>query len=207
MNNPVTIIFIALILVIPWLFVLAYIFITNSTIKKNYKSLADKYSFEIDWSKRSGFFCHPASHGKYRDIPVEICSFIKEDNGKKSPATYINAECNNHGGFEFIIVKKTKANESAYGGNIFSIGDPEFDSKLIVNTNDSKKMSDLLNFSIKYKLIQLIGVGFKGVLQLNGTTIRYEEKELLQGSMNLLRIEILLHLMCEISDEMKHSNS
>ncbi len=203
MNNTGIIIFIAVILVMPWLFVLAYLYITNRNILKNYKSLTNKYGFEVDSTKKSGFFRHPVSRGQYRGIPVEICSFIKENGRKKSPATYISVDCINPNGFDFTIVKKNTANNIAYGGKAFTINDSEFDSKFIVNTNDMKKMFDLLNFSIKYKLIQSVNVGFKGTLQLNGTKLRYEEKELIKSSMNLLRIEILLHLLCEIADELR----
>lgn len=207
MNTSDTIIFIAVILGLPWLFILVRIFIINRNIIKNFKSLTNKYGFEVDSTRKSGFFRYPVSHGQYRGIPVEICSFVKEDKGKKSPATFISVDCINPDELDFIIVKKDNANNITYGGKAFNINDTEFDSKFIVSTNNMKKMFDLLNFSIKYKLLQLVNVGYKGELQLNGTKLRYEEKELVKGSMNLLRIEILLHLLCEIADELKHAKS
>lgn len=203
MGNPEQIIFIAVILISPWLLMLSYIVIINRNIKKNYKSLANKYSFEVDASKKSGFINYPLSHGQYRGIPVEICSFRNEEGKKKTPATYVSADCTNENSFEFIIVKKNSTNNIKYGAKAFTVNDSELDGKFIINTNDTEKMFGLLNFSVKYKLQQSMNVGFKGKLFLTGTKLRYEENELIKGSLNLLRIEILLHLVCEIADELK----
>ena len=206
MNDAGTIIFIVLVFVVTWLFVLFYRFIVNRNIIKNYMSLAEKYGFEVDASKKSGFFKHPVSHGKYRNIPVVIGSFIKEEGREKSADTFINVECINPSEMDFIIVKKTGANSIMYGGKSFTVNDSEFDDKFIVNSNDMNRMLELLNFSIKYKLIQSLNVGFKGELTLNGSKLAYIEKELIKNSVNLLRIEILLHLLCEIADELKEIN-
>jgi len=205
MNNTSTIIFVVFILIIPWLMVLFYLFIVNRNIVKSYKSFTDKYGFEVDVSKKSGFFKHPVSRGNYRNIPVTIGSFIKEESRKKSAATYIEVECINPEEINFIIVKKTNANSIMYGGRAFTINDSEFDDKFIVNSNDMNRMIELLNFSIKYKLLQSLNVGFKGELTLKGNKLKYVEKELIKSSVNLLRIEILLHLLCEISDELKEN--
>lgn len=207
MNNTGTIIFVVFALIIPWLFVLFYLFTVNRNIVKSYKSFTEKYGFEVDLSRKSGFFKHPVSHGSYRNIPVAIGSFIKQEGRKRSAATYIEAECSNPAEMDFIIVKKTNANSIKYGGRAFTINDSEFDDKFIVNSNDMNLMFDLLNFSIKYKLLQSLNVGFKGELTLKGNKLQYVEKELIKNSVNLLRIEILLHLLCEISDELKENKS
>jgi len=207
MNNIGTIVFVVIVLIIPWLFVLFYLFMVNRGIVKSYKSLAEKYGFEVDTSKKSGFFRHPVSHGSYRNIPVVIGSFIKEEGGKKSSATIIKAECPNPAALEFIIVKKTNANNINYGDSSFTVNDLEFDDKFIVSSNNTNKMFDLLNFSIKYKLLQSLNVGFKGELTLKGNKLQYFENELIKSSMNLLRIEILLHLLCEIADELREDKS
>jgi uncharacterized membrane protein YecN with MAPEG domain len=202
-----TLILIITILVLPWLLLLAYLLVTNMNILKIYKSLANKYGFEVDSSKKSGFFSLPTARGKYRDVPVEIGSFIKEEGRKKSSATYINVDCLNASGLDFTIVKKNSANKINYGANAFAISDAEFDRKFIINTNDTKRMFELLNFSIKYKLLQSLNVGFNGVLRLNGNKLEYIEKKLIKNSFNLLRIEILLHLLCEFADELKRNES
>jgi hypothetical protein len=179
----------------------------NRGIVKSYKSLAEKYGFEVDTSKKSGFYRHPVSQGSYRNIPVVIGSFIKEEGRKKSAATQIDVDFANPADMDFIIVKKTNANNILYGAGAFTVNDSEFDDKFIVNTNDEKRMFDLLNFSIKYKLIQSLNVGFKGELTLKGDKLQYVENELIKSSVNLLRIEILLHLLCEIADELKENES
>jgi hypothetical protein len=92
-----------------------------------------------------------------------------------------------------------------YGGKAYLINDSEFDSKFIVNTNNGERMFGMLNFSIKYKLLQSLNVGFKGELKLEGNKLSYTENELIKNNINLLRIEILLHLLCEISDELKNN--
>jgi hypothetical protein len=206
MNNTGIIIFIVIVFIVPWLFVLIYLFTVNRNIIKNYRSLAEKYGFEVNASKKSGFFKHPVSRGTYRNIPVVIGSFIKEDRRKNSAATFIEVECVNQTEMDFIIVKKTIANSIKYGGKAFTVNDSEFDKKFIVNTNDMNLMFDLLNFSIKYKLLQSLNVGFKGELTLNGSKLAYIEKELIKNNVNLLRIEILLHLLCEMADELKEIN-
>jgi uncharacterized membrane protein YecN with MAPEG domain len=200
-----TLILIIIILVLPWLLVIVYLLIVNSNILKSYKSLSNKYGFELDSSKKSRFFKHPVARGRYTEVPVEIGSFIKEEGRKKNSATYINADCINHQGLDFTIVKKNNANKIKYGDNAFSINDAEFDRKFIINTNNTKRMFDLLNFSIKYKLLQSLNIGFNGELRLNGNKLEYIEKELIKNSVNLLRIEILLHLLCEIADELKRN--
>lgn len=197
-----TLIILILILTVPWLVVIFYGLFSNKGILKSYKSLSDKYNFELDASKKSGLRKHPAVRGTYRNIPVEIGTFINPE-GKKKTATYVNAACSNQSGFEFIIVKKNHANTVKYGGKAYLINDSEFDSKFIVNTNNSEKMFGLLNFSIKYKLLQSLNVGFKGELKLEGNKLSYVENELIKNNINLLRIEIMLHLLCEISDELK----
>ncbi len=205
MNNAGTIVFVVIVLIIPWLFVLFYLFMVNRGIVKSYESFAEKYGFEVDTSKKSGFFRHPVSHGSYRNIPVVIGSFIKEEGRKKSAATRIDVDCANPADMDFIIVKKTNVNSVLFGGSAYIVNDSEFDDKFIVNTNNTKKMFDLLNFSIKYKLLQSLNVGFKGELTLKGNKLQYIENELIKSSVNLLRTEILLHLLCEIADELKEN--
>ena len=206
MNDSATIIFIVFILVFPWLFAFIYIFAVNRTIVKNYKSFGDKYGFEVDTTGKSGFFRHPVSRGIYRNIPVIIGTFLKDNGKKKSAATFIEVDCLNPVNFEFLIVKKNSVNRNKYGGKAITVSDSEFDDKFIVNTNDMDRMFNLLNFSIKYKLIQSLNVGFNGIMFLDKNKIRYEEKELLKNSVNMLRTEILLHLLCEIADELKEYN-
>jgi hypothetical protein len=207
MNNSVTIFFVVFVLIVPWLLILIYFYIINRSIVKSYKSLSDKYGFEVDTSKKSGFLRHPVSRGSYRNISVTIGSFIKQEGKKKSASTYIEAACINPDGIDFLIAKKTNANRIKYGGGTFTINDSEFDNNFIINTNNIEKMFPLLNFSIKYKLLQTLNVGFRGELTLSGSKLKYEEKELIKSSVNLLRIEILLHLLCEISDELKENNN
>lgn len=197
-----TLIFIIIIVAVPWIAVIMYGLFSNRGILKSYKSLSDKYNFELDASKKLGFRKHPVVRGKYRDIPVEIGTFINQE-GKKKTATYVNAGCSNESGFEFIIVKKNHANTVKYGRKAFIVNDSEFESKFIVNTNNGEKMFDLLNFSIKYKLLQSLNVGFKGEIKLEGNRLSYIENEIIKNNINLLRIEIILHLLCEISDELK----
>jgi hypothetical protein len=198
-----TLIFIIIIVAVPWLAVIIYGSLSSKGILKSYKSLSDKYGFETDVTKKSGLRKLPVVKGKYRNIPVEIGSFINQSGRKKPSATYVKAACTNPAGLEFIIVKKNHANEIKFGAKSFSISDAEFDGKFIVNTNNGEKMFSLLNFSIKYKLLQSLNVGFNGELKLEGNNLSYIENELIKNNINLLRIEILLHLLCEISDELK----
>jgi hypothetical protein len=201
--NAGPLIFIIIIVAVPWLAVIIYSLVSNRGILKSYKSLSGKYGFETDFTKKSGFRKLPVVNGKYRNIPVEIGSFINQRGKKKSKATYVKAGCINPSGLEFLLVKKNHANEVKYGAKAYKINDAEFNSKFIVNTNNGERMLELLNFSIKYKLLQSLNIGFKGEIKLEGNNLNYVENELIKNNINLLRTEIMLHLLCEISDELK----
>ena len=86
-----TLIFIVIIVTVPWLAVMIYGSLSSKGVLKSYKSLSDKYGFETDLTKKSGFRKLPVVKGRYRNIPVEIGSFINQGGRKKS--AYIHKSC------------------------------------------------------------------------------------------------------------------
>ena len=170
---------------------------------KNYKSLAEKYSLNIDEFHKEGKIKLPLLTGSYRDFPVSLGAMLKPDSVKKTPVTFIAAECENKDNFSFVIARRSKENKIKYGSAESPIGDKEFDEKFIVNTNNSGEMSTIMNFNIKYKLIQAQHLGAYGDLILNGNKVLYTEDGYISSDTALMKAEIILHLVCDIADEMK----
>jgi len=100
----------------------------------------------------------------------------------------------------FHIIKRNLQNKINYGQNVLHIDDTEFDENFIVNSPDRERMLNLLNFSIKYKLLQTANIDFKGEITLDGNILTYGEYGLPIDRRNLLRIELMIHLLCEIAD-------
>jgi len=171
--------------------------------KKNYKTLAEKYNLKFEGSKKVGHKDLPSYTGIYRNIPVQFGVTLNGKSGNKSPFTYISADCDNKENFRFKIVKRTKANLNKLGEKESPLADFEFDQKFLVNTNNPAEMISIMNFNIKFKLTQTHDLGANGELSLKDNTIMYIEPGFLKGSTSLIIAEIMLHLICDISDELK----
>ena len=206
MNNTAYIVVFALIVVLPWLAVYLYLKFISKNILKNYKLLSEKYGLLLDTSKKAGLTRHPSADGVYRDLPVSIGCFMRGSGRRKYASTFVKTECLNPYGLSFFIIKRTKLNNVLYGREGIETGDSEFSEKFIVSADNPEVMNSLLNFSIKNKLLQIQNLGFKGELKLEYNSLQYVEPELIYRDVNLLRIELMLHLLCEFADELSQKH-
>lgn len=183
-------------------FIISKVFSKGGGIK-NYKSIAEKYDLTLNEFRKEGKVKLPLITGSYRNFPVQIGAMLKPEMKKKTPFTFVSVECENHDGLSFKIVRRTKANKITYGSAESPIGDSEFDEKFIINTNNSAEMSLIMNFNVKYKMIQAQHLGAYGDLTLNDNEVLYMEQGYISSDTDLMRAEILLHLVCDFADEMK----
>lgn len=182
-------------------FIINKLFVGGGT--KNYKTLAEKYELQLEGSKKIGGKEIPLYKGVYRGIPVQFGVTLDGIPGKKTPCTFISAECENKENFRFKIVRRTKANLNKLGEKESPLADYEFDQKFLVNTNNSPEMFLIMNFNNKFRLTQAQDLGANGELSLKDNRIIYIEQGYLKGSTSLIIAEIMLHLICDISDELR----
>jgi hypothetical protein len=192
-----------LVVVLPSLYYFLYYYIRNRNIKKYYKLLSEKYKLIFKASSNGEVKDQILIEGTFKDLRVEVGSCKKKEGNRKVPLTYVKENCVNHDQFEFVIAKRNMANDVLFGNKAVLMNDREFDEKFIVNTNDFSRFISILNFSIKFKLLQIFNIGLKGELILNGNSMSYSEKGYITRSIDLLRIELVLHLLSEIADELK----
>lgn len=206
--NTKLIIFILSVMIIPW----ALLWIFNSTsgknIKKIFKTLGDKYSFTTDYSKKIGMKTYPIASGLYRNRRIKIESVLLDtiDGKKVAPHTVLTVECINPDNFMFLISRRTRKNNSAFISGSSLIDDNEFDNKFIVQTNNLPRLRKIMDFNSKFKFEQVYLLGFNGIIKLEGNIFRYTEKGLLSDEHDLLRLELVLHEICDIADSMKYLN-
>jgi hypothetical protein len=194
-------------LIVIWLIVyFVYYRYNDRQILKNYKVLKDKYSLKLDTSKKTGQLHIPISEGVFKDLPVVVGTDIQYNSRKKKIKTFVKITCSNPDSMAFSISERVPKKKILYSSDIQPTGDSEIDGKYIIKCSDFKKMFTLLNFSIKYKLAQLANVGFKGDIALRENSLLYSEPGMILTNLDLLRIELMMHLLCEISDELKYLN-
>ena len=172
-------------------------------VVKNYKTLADKYQLQSGEINKVGGKSFPFYKGIYREIPVQLGIALEGKSGKKVPCTFIAAECENKENFSFKIVKRTKANLNNLGEKESPLADYEFDQKFLVNTNNSAEMFLIMNFNNKFRLTQAQNLGANGELSLKDNRIIYFEPGFLKSGTGMIVAEIMLHLICDISAELK----
>lgn len=204
MKETVQIIFIGLILLIPWLFIIVYLLAKNRQIIKNFKSLESKYGLQVDYGDRAGFKRHPKSSGFYRNKPVSIISSLKTEGGKKFHSTLVKVTSEKPYSLQFTVASKNKLNKSLYKNQSVSLNDHEFDDNFIVVTNDIESIKKIFNFNSKFKLQQALGLGFKGEIRFDGINFEYHERKLMNTETDLMRTELILHELCDLADELKH---
>ncbi len=166
---------------------------------KSYRTLAEKYELRLDENNKN----FPVGSGVYRSTSVRIGAMPDGTAKNKEPLTFVEAECDNKDNVFFRIVKRTKPNINKYGNSGMPLADGEFDEKFIINTNNFPELLELMNFNAKYKLLQAVNLGADGELILNGNQIMYTEPGYIKGDTNIMKTEIMLHLICDIADDLK----
>jgi hypothetical protein len=205
--DTVSIILIALVLIVPWVILLFFMISSNKKTIKNFRKLEEKYGLQSDYSKKVGMKSHPRAQGEYRSRNIKIESVVRDSvEGKKViPHTVLMVECTNTDNFFFLAVKRKKQNNAAYLAGSSLINDNEFDDKFIIQTNKLEKLTGIFDFNTKFKLDQVHKLGFDGIIKLDNNHLIYIEKGLLNNDEALMRLELVLHELCDIADVMKYN--
>lgn len=195
------------VLIVPWIAIYFVFLKGRKKVITNYKKLAEKYSLECDYSKKVGMKIHPKGHGIYRNRQVKIESAVRDsiDGQKVIPHTILTVECANSDGFTFTVVKRNKKNSLRYNAGTVMLDDNEFDDKFIIQTNSPDKIKKIFDFNTKFKLDQIVRLGFNGIISLNGNVLQYIERDLLASDESLMRVELVLHELCDIAEVMKYN--
>jgi hypothetical protein len=85
------------------------------------------------------------------------------------------------------------------------LDDNEFDGMFIIQTNDLERLKRLFDFNTRFKLQQIYGLGFTGEISLQGTTFTYSVQGLLNNDAALMKLELVLHELCDLADVMKYN--
>lgn len=201
MKSYLPVIALVIISLILWIFLFTIRKSRNKNILTYFKQLAEKYGLLLDESNKIGAVIYPLLEGVYKNRQIGIGCYIKNDGNKKPVTTYVRAECSNHKKISFEIVKKMKNNSLSGGGSIVNMMDSEFDEKFIVTCNFPDFLMQVFTFNIKYSLIQVANLGFNGELKLENNVLDYTEPELMNDENSKTRIELIMHILCDIADE------
>ncbi|MEO8511977.1 MAG: hypothetical protein ABI543_00325 [Ignavibacteria bacterium] len=195
------------VLVVPWIVLYIVLISTDKKVISNYKKLGEKYSLVCDYSKKIGMKTHPNANGMYRNRPVKIESAVRDsiEGQKVVPHTVLTVECTNSDGFTFNVVKRSKRNSLNYSAGSVMLDDNEFDDKFIIQTNNPDKIKKIFDFNTKFKLDQVVRLGFNGIISLNGNALQYIERDLLQNDESLMRVELVLHELCDVAEVMRYN--
>lgn len=205
--DPKLLIVIIPVLVVPWI-VLYFVFIaSNKKVISNYKKLAEKYQLSCDFSKKVGMKTHPRAEGIYRSRQVKIESILRDslDGRKVIPHTVLTVDCANSDNFFFKLYKRNKKNSASFSGGSTLVDDNEFDDKFIIQSNAPERIKKMFDFNTKFKLDQVNALGFNGLIALEGSRLIYMEPELLANDDALMRLELVMHELCDIAEIMKYN--
>lgn len=201
MKSYLPVIALVVISLILWIFLFTFRKSRNKNILLYFKQLAEKYGLLLDESNKIGAVIYPLLKGVYKNRQIGIGCYIKNDSKKKLLTTYVRVECSNQKKISFDIVKKTKNSSLSDGGSIVNMMDSEFDEKFIVTSNSPEYLLPTFTFNIKYSLVQVANLGFKGELKLENNVLDYTEPELMNDENAKTRIELIMHILCDIADE------
>ena len=195
------------VLVLPWVVLYFVLVAANKRVIANYKKLSEKYELTTDLSKKVGMKTHPFAEGIYRSRQVKIESVVRDsvDGNKVVPHTVLSVDCANQDNFHFKVVKRNKKNTQNYSAGSTLIDDSEFDDKYIITTNNPAKLKKMFDFNTKFKLDQVSALGFNGIILLEGNKLVYMEPELLANNDALMRLELVMHELCDIAEVMRYN--
>jgi hypothetical protein len=186
-----------------WIFIFFFLRYTNKSVAGYFKKLKEKYNISVDLNKKIGMAKFPSAEGMYRNYPLFIDCLKTNEGGKKYIHTSIRLLCKNPEKISFLITRRNRANIAKYGAYEVKINDSEFDEKYILNTNNPERMMQILDFNIKYKLLQTASLGMHGDLKLEGETVSFTEPELIRNDTVLLRTEVMIHVLTDAADSLK----
>jgi len=187
-----------IIFVLPWILVSVHYITRKHRSAKYFKELQEKYSLTPGQNGSK----HNFISGYYRNKPITI-EYI-EPAGKKKTCTLLSVECNNTGNFEFTIARRKRSSNPYYLNGAYMMEDKEFDDMFFVQTNDLERLKSLLDFNSRFKLQQTAGLGFNGEIKLSGASFTYLEQGLLNNDIAAMKLELVLHELCDMADAMKY---
>lgn len=187
------------VLLVPWIVVLFYYFTKKKRAQKYLAQLQKKYSLTAEELEKN----KSVITGYYRSRPVRIESGVL--NGQRKTNTLLKVGCPNPDNLEFILQKRNKANNLVYSHGVYKLDDNEFDKMFILQTNDIERLKALFDFNTRFKLQQIYGLGFKGEISLQGTTFTYNVQGLLNNDAALMKLELVMHELCDLADVMKNN--
>jgi hypothetical protein len=193
------VIFLIVILIIPWVIVMFYIIAKKRSAGKYFKKLQDKYTLETDSADKK----HYEISGQYRSRPIKIETGAPDV--KKKPGTMLKVMCENPSDFTFTLVKRSKSSNPYYSEGAYMVEDKEFDDKFIIQTNNVEKMQRLFDFNTRFKLIQVNGLGFDGEISLLGNEFMYYEPGVMTNDIEMMKLELVLHELCDLADVLKYN--
>jgi hypothetical protein len=185
-----------------WIILYRYLKSLNKKIPEYFKQIAEKYGLTLDLSNKTGNIVYPTSKGLYKNRQLTIGCLLKDGN-KKNPQTYIKVECTNRRNLNFHIEKSHKNHKYFNNSSRVSLMDSEFDDKFIVLSNSPPLIISTFTFNVKYSLLQALHLGLKGELKLENNILDYTEPSLMKNESSKTRIELMLHIMCDIADELE----
>lgn len=195
------------VLIVPWI-VFYFVFISsNKKVVSNFKKLSEKYQLISDFTKKVGMKTHPSAEGIYRNRQVKIESIVRDslDGKKVVPHTVLSVDCSNSDNFHFKVIKRNKRNSNSHSAGSTLLEDNEFDDKFILITNNPHKLKNIFDFNTKFKLDQVNALGFNGLIALEGNKLMYMEPELINNNDALMRLELVMHELCDIAEVMKYN--
>jgi len=182
-----------------WMLMVVIKNFSGGSVVKNFKKIGETYNANVDYSKKVGSAKYPAAYGSYRNRDIAIESYTNVE-GKNSPNTLIKVKCDNLSNLTLSLKRKNKLSS----GNNVPTGDSEFDDVFVMKTNDPEKAIQILDYTIKFKLLQTANLGYNGEILLEGNNISYSEPGLMKKESSLLRIELLLHVLSDIAEDLAH---
>jgi hypothetical protein len=208
MKSLVPLILFLVVSLIFWIVIYRHLKSLNKKIPEYFKQIAEKYGLALDLhaqageSNKVGNIVFPTAKGLYKNRQLTIGCSIKGGN-KKTPQTYIKVECSNRHNLNFHIEKSGKNHKYLNNSSRVSLMDSEFDDKFIVLSNSPPLIISTFTFNVKYSLLQALHLDFKGELKLENNILNYTEPVLMKNESSKTRIELLLHIMCDIADELE----
>lgn len=202
-----SVIFISIIIVVPFIFLFFIMLSGNRKIIKNFNKLKEKYSLNCDYSKKVGMKTHPSASGMYRNRKIKIETIIRDsiEGSKVIPHTAVLVECPNPKNFSFSVVKRKRKNNALFLSGSSLIDDNEFDDKFIIRSNDIERLRKIFDFNTRFKFDQAHKLGFDGIINLDGNLLSYIDSGILNDDNSLMRMELVMHELCDIADAMKYN--
>ena len=187
-----------IIFILPWILVSVHYLTRKRRSVKYFKELQEKYSLTPGKNGSKNNFIS----GYYRGKP--ICIEYTEAESKKKICTRLIVECDNPDNFEFSIVKRKRSGNPYYLNGAFIFEDNEFDDMFFIQTNNLERLKNMFDFNSRFKLQQVASLGFSGEIKLEGGTFTYLESGLLNNDIAVMKLELVMHELCDLADAMKY---